>query len=301
MAHPEPPGSPTTTFLVERYWPGVTRPTLDAAVARLRDGLSDAPVDGVPVSHVASLLVEADEVVFCLFTAASRKDVEMVNKRADFPFDRIVEGTWLSWATSGDETARPSRGRRNARTLLPGLGIACALLLGACGAGAQVPSVTAPGSGGAAATSQGTATPTAAAVPGSRATVDQCSFLTATEIETATGQKVVSSKRESGTSGTCVWTLSRENNLISLTVYLDDPRAAKEQEFSCKVGFGLKSVDGLGDSACGDTVTGGKYWLHVLRDDDRVTLNGGLFDKDNYAVKPTVWATLARAVLAKLP
>jgi hypothetical protein len=291
-----------STFLVERYWPGVTRPALDAAVDRLQQVLLGSPPHG-PVAHVASLLVDADEVVFCLFSATSPEAVEAVNERADFPFDRIVEGTWLSRASSQDTPTRRSRRRRDARTLLPGLGIACALLLGACGAGAQIPPVASPGSGGATAASHASATPKAPAVLGSQATVDQCSFLTTAEIETATGQKVVGSKQESGTFGTCVWTLSRKANQIRLTVYLDDPDAAKEQAFRCKAGFGLKPVDGLGDSACGDAGTSGygEYWLHVLRDDDRVTLNGGLFDHENYAVKPTVWATLARAVLAKLP
>lgn len=291
-----------STFLVERYWPGVTRPALDAAVDRLQQVLAGSPPHA-PVAHVASLLVDADEVVFCLFSAASPEAVEAVNERADFPFDRIVEGTWLFRPSSQDKPARRSRRRRDARTLLPGLGIACALLLGACGAGAQVPSATGPGSAGATAPSHASATPTASGVPGSQAAVDQCSFLTTAEIETATGQKVVSSKRESGTNGTCVWTLSRKGNLIRLTAYLDLPDAAKEQEFSCKVGFGLKPVDGLGDSACGDAGSAGygEYWLHVRRDNDRVTLNGGLFDNENYAVKPSVWATLARAALAKLP
>lgn len=310
MTHPESAGSPDSTFLVERYWPGVTRPVLDAAVDRVRRVLEDPSGDGGSVTHIGTLLLDADEVVFCVFSATSREAVDAVNQRAGFPFDRIVQGTWLSRTATDARPHRRARARRGTRDAVAGLGIACALLLGGCSAGAP-PSVAGPTPGGAATTSRGTpGVPAASGVAqasapagggASHGAIDQCSFLTTAEIETATGQKVVRMERDSGVSHTCVWTLSRENNLINLTVHLDDPRAQKEQDFDCKVGFGLKPLAGLGDSACADEVTGGEYWLHTIRGDDRVTLHGGVYDKDNYPVKSSVWAALAQDVLTKLP
>ncbi len=103
-----------------------------------------------------------------------------------------------------------------------------------------------------------------------------------------------------GISG-CVWTLSGEGlNQIGLSVELDDPRATADQGSDCTVGFGLEQLEAVGDSACGDTVTGGEYPLSALRGDDRVRLRISSDTNYNDAVDKSAWATLARAILAKL-
>lgn len=136
---------------------------------------------------------------------------------------------------------------------------------------------------------------------GSPSGEDQCRYLTTGEIEAATGLKVVGSGPDPFRISSCVWTLSGEGrNQIGLSVDLDSTRATKDQEFSCTVGFGLDPIEGLGDTACGDTVSGGEYELNALQGNDRLRL---LVSADlNYqsSIKKSAWATLARAVLAKL-
>lgn len=130
---------------------------------------------------------------------------------------------------------------------------------------------------------------------------DQCAYLTTPEIEAATGLKVVGSGPDPFGISSCVWTLSGEGrNQIGLSVDLDSTRATKDQEFSCTVGFGLKPIEGLGDTACGDTVTGGEYELDALQGNDRLRLEVSADLNYENSIKKSAWATLARAVLAKL-
>jgi len=82
-------------FLVERYWPGVTSTTLDPALVRLRVEAAQLTDAGEQVRHMGSLLMTADETVFCLFRAASRASLVRANKRAAMPCDRIAEATWI--------------------------------------------------------------------------------------------------------------------------------------------------------------------------------------------------------------
>lgn len=300
MTHPESPKSSISTFLVERYWPGVTRPALNAAVERVRRVLPDPPEGGEPVTHVATLLIDADEVVFCLFEATSREAVEAINERADFPFDRIVEGTWLAWAGTEGRPRPRARSRRATRSRLSGVAAAGMVLLSACSAGAPVPaSSTAGSSPGGASTIPGNPASSAVAPGGGATALDQCSFLTAPEIETGTGLKVVRSGPDARGISRCIWTLSGDGNQIGLSVDLDDPRAMKNQEFDCTVGDSLARIDGVGDSACGSPISGGEYLLYALRADDRLTLR--IAPTTANSVDPSVWATLARSVLAKLP
>lgn len=308
MTHPDSAPSPTSapspssTFVVERYWPGVTRPALDAAVDRIRASLTEGFDDGEAVDHVATLLVDADEVVFCFFSAASRAAVEAVNARADFPFDRIVQGTWLSSVARDEGADRRARSGRRTRGALAGLGVACALLIGACSGGAPPPSVAGPVAGGTGSAPGGAAPSPATVAGGSQAAIDQCSLLTSAEIEAVTGLKVVGSGPDARGIDRCVWTLSGEGrNEIGVSVDLDSPRAQKDQEFECKVGFGLKPLAGVGDTACGDTVTGGEYQLSALQGNNRIRLRISEGLNYNRSIKKTAWATLAQDVLGKLP
>lgn len=123
-------------------------------------------------------------------------------------------------------------------------------------------------------------------------------MLTASEIETATGYEVVGSSNEP-TDGLseCEWTLAGQGGKIGLQVELDSPRAQQDHQFNCTVGFGLSPLDGVGDSACGDPIAGGTYLLYALRGDDQVTLRM----QANYLIDKSAWATLAKAVVARLP
>lgn len=134
------------------------------------------------------------------------------------------------------------------------------------------------------------------------ATSPSCSFLTTTEIETATGHTVVSSGPAPNYRGRCEWVLSGEGdqiNRVQLGVELDSPRAGKDHDFNCSVGFGLESITGVGESACGQVIEGGSYTLHALNGDDLVTLDAT--PDAARTIDESAWATLAKAAFANLP
>jgi hypothetical protein len=79
-----------TTFLVERYWPGVTEPVFRSAHGRLRHATASLRREGIEVVHLRSALAAREEAVFSFFTAPSAADVAEANRRGAVPFDRIV-------------------------------------------------------------------------------------------------------------------------------------------------------------------------------------------------------------------
>ncbi len=95
-------GSGLNTYLVERYWPGVTEAALAAALERATAGSSDKVL-----RHVHSVLIPSEEVVFSVFEAASAADVENANWLADAPFERVVEA--VAVGRSLDQLGRPRR------------------------------------------------------------------------------------------------------------------------------------------------------------------------------------------------
>jgi hypothetical protein len=88
-------GEGATTFLVERYWPGVTADALAAAVRRGKRVAEAMTQEGTPVRYLSSTLVPNDELVLCLFEAASAEAVSELSARAEMPVDRIVEAVSL--------------------------------------------------------------------------------------------------------------------------------------------------------------------------------------------------------------
>ena len=79
------------TYVVERYWPGVTQESLRAATRRLSRSATETTRHGSPVRHVRSTLIPGEEYVVCVFEATSAGAVREVNQRADVPFERVVE------------------------------------------------------------------------------------------------------------------------------------------------------------------------------------------------------------------
>jgi hypothetical protein len=80
-------------FLVECFWPGVTRAQVEAAHARARAAADER---GSSLRFVGSLLVPGDEVVWFQFSARSSEDVARASREAKLPFDRIAESLWLN-------------------------------------------------------------------------------------------------------------------------------------------------------------------------------------------------------------
>jgi hypothetical protein len=87
-----PPTAPRqgSTFLVERYWPGIDESRLRAVLPSLERAARDMRAEGQPVEHIGSILMPADQVVFTLITATSESVVREVNERADLRIDRIA-------------------------------------------------------------------------------------------------------------------------------------------------------------------------------------------------------------------
>jgi Protein of unknown function (DUF4242) len=92
-----------STFLVERYWPGVSSAGLEAAVARGRRSAVEMRRAGTRIRYLRSTLVPAEETVYCLFEAIGATDVRELNERAAIPFDRIVEAVSLVPEAPTDE------------------------------------------------------------------------------------------------------------------------------------------------------------------------------------------------------
>ncbi len=85
----------TQTFLVERYWPGVDEAIARTVVANLERAARAMTSEGIPVEHVGSILMPADQVVFSLIEAADEDAARQVNERADVPLDRIAAAITL--------------------------------------------------------------------------------------------------------------------------------------------------------------------------------------------------------------
>jgi hypothetical protein len=93
----------TTTFLVECFWPGVTRELVEAANRRAHAQATASCCEGASLRFLGSLLVPSDEVVFFQFIAASSAEVVRASREAELPFDRIAVSVWLA----PDEGAKP--------------------------------------------------------------------------------------------------------------------------------------------------------------------------------------------------
>jgi hypothetical protein len=78
------------SYLVECYWPGVSEEKLAAATQRVRTAASELRRHGRELRFVGSILVPADETVFCLFDGLEA-DVRTASEQAGVPFERVLE------------------------------------------------------------------------------------------------------------------------------------------------------------------------------------------------------------------
>jgi hypothetical protein len=83
------------TYLVECFWPGVTASALADAGIRAVAAAHELSTPGRDVRFLGSLLVPADETVFCRFAAGCVADVERASTLARLPFARILESIEL--------------------------------------------------------------------------------------------------------------------------------------------------------------------------------------------------------------
>jgi hypothetical protein len=90
-------GDRTKGFLVECYWPGVSEEGLVTAAQRVRRAAAELRRRGGDVDFVSSILVPADETVFCLFSGCEA-DVRAASEQAGVPFERILESLHVDGA-----------------------------------------------------------------------------------------------------------------------------------------------------------------------------------------------------------
>jgi hypothetical protein len=79
------------TYLVERYWPGVTTGRLLEALARGRLVMEQMASEGTRIRDISCTLIPAEEVVFSVYEGPSEVAVRQLNERAAIPVSRIVE------------------------------------------------------------------------------------------------------------------------------------------------------------------------------------------------------------------
>jgi hypothetical protein len=87
------------TYLVERYWPGVTSELLLEALDRGRRVMEQMSAEGTRVRDLSCILIPGEEVVFSVYEGPSADVVRQLNERADIPTSRIVEAI----AVAGDQ------------------------------------------------------------------------------------------------------------------------------------------------------------------------------------------------------
>jgi hypothetical protein len=79
------------TYLVERYWPGVTSELLLGALNRGKQVREQMSAEGTRIRDITSILIPDEEVVFSVYEGPSAGVVRQLNERADIPVSRIVE------------------------------------------------------------------------------------------------------------------------------------------------------------------------------------------------------------------
>jgi hypothetical protein len=79
------------TYLVERYWPGVTSELLLEALKRGRLVMEQMSDEGTPVRDISCTLIPGEEVVFSVYEGPSADAIRECNERAGIPVSRIVE------------------------------------------------------------------------------------------------------------------------------------------------------------------------------------------------------------------
>lgn len=83
-------GSSTRTFLVERYWPGVTVEAFTEAVRRVREAMEGLRGQGELIRPMSSTLVPQDEAAYWVVDAPSMDLVALAYARAGVPYERIL-------------------------------------------------------------------------------------------------------------------------------------------------------------------------------------------------------------------
>lgn len=84
------------TYLVERYWPGVTSELLHEALVRGRRVMEEMSREGTCIRDLSCTLIPGEEVVFSLYEGPTCAAVRQLNERAGIPVSRIVRAVTVT-------------------------------------------------------------------------------------------------------------------------------------------------------------------------------------------------------------
>ena len=84
-------GTPTQTFFVERFWPGVTVESFTDPVQRLNESIAGLRREGIAIEAVTATLVPIDEAAYWIVHGPSAEMVALAHARAGVSIDRIVD------------------------------------------------------------------------------------------------------------------------------------------------------------------------------------------------------------------
>ena len=79
-----------STYVAERYLPGVTTEQLLDAARRAKLATAQMTAAGTPVTYLRSTFLTADQTCYCLFEGPSEQAVKQANDTAGLPYERIV-------------------------------------------------------------------------------------------------------------------------------------------------------------------------------------------------------------------
>ena len=87
---------PTTEYLAECLWPGVTESDLRELDVRVMASTAASRDSNTRVRYLGAMLVAEDDVAFFFFAGDSALSVETVARGAGIPFERVVASTRIS-------------------------------------------------------------------------------------------------------------------------------------------------------------------------------------------------------------
>jgi hypothetical protein len=89
----------STRYLVELYLPRRSEAEIAGNLERLQQAVARVSRPGMPIRHVCSLFIPADETCFHLFEASGPEPVEHALREAGIEHERLSEAVDLDRAT----------------------------------------------------------------------------------------------------------------------------------------------------------------------------------------------------------
>jgi hypothetical protein len=87
---------PSTTYVAKCYWPGLTEQELARAMMRAGEQAAATSRQATPVGYLGAIFFPDDELLLCLFRAASRAAVVGLSEKAGLPCERVMHSLWLA-------------------------------------------------------------------------------------------------------------------------------------------------------------------------------------------------------------